>query len=315
MKSFMIEWINDSPVPQRGRFNRKWINFLFAHPLFLRASLIMMNRFAVLFNYRTPFQAHIQKWNVYDVTVRRKTRCVLLTRTSMSALLVCKLIGFRSLNHDRHRHLARCVVTPFHFIGKTKNEAEAFFQQGKRMLTQCEYRATKMFEMAALLMHRESYAVLASINYRYISPPYDRNLAFKFASRGERMGCPHSKGVLAICYLRSLHNPNDYTKVLTLAKESAKVGSCYGQYALAECYRDGIGVAQDYAEIVRLLHLSAGQGYVFAQFKLGSLYHHGIGVAQNDAEAVKWYSLAADQDYFYAKYELNCMRRDGRGGA
>jgi len=278
MKSFMKEWINDSPVPQRGRFNRKWINFLFAHPLFLWASLIMMNRFAVLFNYRTPFQAHTQKWNVYDVAVRKKTLRVLLTRTSMSALLVCRLIGYKSMNHDRHRHLAKCVVTPFHYIGKTKNEAETFFQQGKRMLSQCKYRATKMFEMAALLMHRESYAVLASINHQSISPYY-RSLTFKFASRGETMGCPHSKGVLALFYLNSLINPNDYTKVLTLAKESAKVGSCYGQLALAQCYEDG------------------------------------IGVAQNDAEAVKWYSLAANQDYFYAKYALDCMRRDGRGGA
>ena len=311
----MKEWVNDSPVPQRGRFNRKWINFLFAHPLFLRASLAMMNRFAVLFNYRTPFQAHTQKWNVYDVVVRKKTRRFLLTRTSIAALLVCKLIGFRSLNHDKHLHLARCVVTPFHFIGKTKNEAEAFFQQGKRMLTQCKYRATKMFEMAALLMHRESYAVIASINYQSISPPYYRNIAFKFASRGERMGCPHSKGVLALCYLRSLIKPNDYTKVLTLAQESAKVGSCYGQFALAKCYEDGIGVAQNYAEAGHLLHLSAEQGYVFAQFLLGKLYYYGAGVAQNDAEAVKWYSLAAKQDYFYAQYALDCMRRDGRGGA
>ncbi len=313
-KSFMNTYYNDHPVPQRGRINRNWINFLFAHPLFLRASLIMMHRFAVLFNYRIPSQAPTFVWDVYDVVVKKKTRHVLLTRTSMCGLLVCRLIGFRSMNHDRHRHLAQCVVTPFRFIGKTKNEAETFFKEGKRMLSQCRYRATKMFEMATLLMHRESHAVLSSIIYG-TRCRYFNYLSFKYAVQGERIGCPNSKGALALCYIHGTGVIEDAEKGFTLAQESAKTGSCYGQLALAQCYEDGIGVAQNHAEAAYLLHLSAAQGHVIAQFKLGNLYHHGRGIAQNDAEAVKWYRLAAEQDYFDAKYALRCMIRDGRGGA
>ena len=302
-----MNWHNRNTVPQRGRINRNWINFLFAHPLFLRASLSMMRRFAVLFNYRIPSQAHTQMWDVYDVVVKKKTRHFLLTRTSMCGLLVCRLIGFRSMNHDRHRHLAQCVVTPFRFIGKTKNEAKTLFQEGKRMLSECRYRATKMLEMAALLMHGESHAVLSSI--------LSSRLSFKYAVQGERIGCPHSKGELALCYIHGSYVIKDEAKGLTLAQESAKTGSSYGQFALAMCYINGIGIAQNHADATHLLHLSAAQGHVIAQFELGKLYHHGRGIAQNDAEAVKWYSLAAKQDYFHAKYALRCMIRDGRGGA
>jgi hypothetical protein len=311
--SFMKKYYHHHPVPQKGRINRNWINFLFAHPLFIRASLIMMHRFAVLFNYRIPSQAPTQMWDVYDVVVKKKTRHVLLTRTSMCGLLVCRLIGFRSMNHYRHRHLAQCVVTPFRFIGKTKNEAETFFQEGKRMLSQCRYRATKMFEMATLLMHGESHAVLSSIIYSRCR--YYNYLSFKYAVQGERIGCPHSKGALALCYIHGTGVIKDAEKGFTLAQESAKTGSCYGRLALAICYINGKGVAQNYAEAAHLLHLSAAQGYVFAQFELGNLYQHGRGIAQNDAEAVKWYRLAAKQDNFDAKYALSCMSRDGRGGA
>ncbi len=300
-------WYNGNVVPKRGQINRKWINFLFAHPLFLRANLNMMYRFASLFNYRIPSQAHTQMWDVYDVDVKKNTRDFLLTRTSICVLLVCRLIGFRGMNHDRHRyHLAQCVVTPFRFIGKTKNEAETLFQEGKRMLSQCKYRATKMFEMAALLMHGESHAVLSSIIYESSYPYYD-NLSFKYAVQGERIGCRHSKGSLALCYIHGKGVIKDEAKGLTLAQESAKTGSCYGQLALAMCYINGIGIAQNHAEAIRLLHLSAEQGFVIAQYELGKLYHHGRGIAQNNADAVKWYSLAAKQNHFHAKKNLDRM--------
>jgi TPR repeat protein len=314
MNSFVLNYINKHPVGKRGRKNRNWINFLFAYLLFIRASLNMMYRFEVLFNYRPHQQAHTQMWDVYDVVVRKKTRHFLLTRTSMCGLLVCRLIGVNGMNHARRRHLAKCVVTPFHFIGKTKNEAEIFFQKGKRLLTQCKYTATIMFENAALLMHHESYAVLSSIIYE-TKCPYNNQLSFKYASRGEKFGCPHSKGALALYYIRGRANINDKAKGLALAQESTNAGSCYGQLALGICYKNGIGVAKNDAEAVRLLHLSASHGYVIAQYKLGRLYHHGRVIEQNDAEAVKWYSLAAKQNYFYAKYELDRMSREGRGGA
>jgi hypothetical protein len=315
MNSFMEKWWNRHPVPKRGRRNRKWVDFIFAHPLFLMASLSMMHRWDVLFNYRSPSQAHKQMWDVYQIMVLKKTRCVLLTRTSMCALLVCKLIGFRGIfqgmfQPNQLKYLAKCVVTPFHFIGKTKNEAESLFQEGKKMLKQSSYRATEMFEKASLLMHPESNAVLSNMMFEC-----HHKLSFKYAALGERMGCLHSKGLLAQCYIHGKGVIKDYAKGLALANESAKTGSFYGQFALAICYRNGICVTQDNAETVRLLHLSAAQGYAIAQFGLGTMYDRGVGVAQDDAEAVRLYSLAAEQNYFHAKYQLDCMHRDGRGGA
>ena len=319
MNSFMKQWWNLHPVPKRGQKNRKWVDFIFAYPLFLMASLSMMHRWDVLFNYRSPSQAHKQMWDVYEIVVRRKTRCFLLTRTSMCALLVCKLIGFRGMFHgmfqpNKLKYLAKCVVTPFHFIGKTKNEAEYLFQEGKKMLKLSRYSAIDMFEKASLLMHLESNAVLSDILFESSCPIYDKH-SFKYAALGARMGCRHSKGLLAKCYIYGKGVIKDVAKGLALAKESAKTGSYYGQLALAMCYRNGIGVAQDHAEAVRLLHLSAGQGYVIGQFELGQMYYHGAGVAQDDAEAVRLYILAAEQDHFLSEYQLRCMRHDSRGGA
>jgi len=315
MNSFMNQWWNLHPVPKRGRKNRKWVDFIFAHPLFLMGSLSMMHRWDILFNYRIPSKAHKQMWDVYGIVVRRKTRCVLLTRTSMCALLVCKLIGFRGMfQPNQLKYLAKCVVTPFHFIGKTKNEAEYLFQEGKKMLKQSSYRATEMFEKASLLMHPKSNAVLSNMMFESSCPMNDK-LSFKYAALGERMGCRHSKGLLAKCYIYGKGVIKDVAKGLALAKESAKTGSCYGQSVLAMCYRNGINVSIDYIEAVRLLHLSAGQGYVIAQFELGQMYEFGIGIAQDDSNAVRWYSLAAEQDHFFAKYHLCYMRHDGLGGA
>jgi TPR repeat protein len=245
----------------------------------------------------------------------------------MCELLICKFIGSRGkfrgmFRANQLKHLAECVATTFHFIG-TKNEAEYLFQEGKKILKQSAYSATekcraiKMFEKASLLMHPESNAVLSNMMFESSSPIYNKHskLSFKYAALGARMGCRHSKGLLAKCYIYGKGVIKDVGKGLTLAKESAMTGSCYGQLALAMCYINGIGFAQDHAEAVHLLHLSAGQGYAIAQFELGKMYQFGISVAQDYAEAVRLYSLAAEQDHFLSEYQLRCMRRDGHGGA
>jgi hypothetical protein len=68
--------------------------------------------------------------------------------------------------------------------------------------------------------------------------PRDRSSAFKLAQTGSCQGCPHSQGVLALCYTKcELYEEVDIThdairRARRLAKASAGAGSKYGQFAL-----------------------------------------------------------------------------------
>jgi Sel1 repeat len=307
----IMRWYQNHPTQHKRTLNRKIVTTVFLHPFNIRASLSIMNHWEYMFCGRTPLKAHPQQWSVYNIIVSKKKQVItLLTRTTMCNLLVLKLMGFRDVHYGsrihhsrRAHHLAKCVVSRFHFFGQYKNQAEDLFQEGKRSLAEDGHDFDRRLEMASLLHHGESYALLSI---------YDRNRSFKYAIIGTNTGCTHSRGTLGGCYLNGEGVSRDVVKGIALARDSAAAGSSYGQFVLANCYERGIGVSQDNEEAVRLYRLSVEQGNVWAMKALGYMFMHGKGVAQDNVEAARLFRLANTHYKNIARYELDKMVSDGR---
>ena len=282
----IMRWYQNHPTQHKRTLNRKIVTTVFLHPFNIRASLSIMNHWEYMFCGHTLLQTHPQQWSVYNIIVSKKKQVItLLTRTTICNLLVLKLMGFRDVHYDsriynsrRAHHLAKCVVSRFHFFGQYKNQAEDLFQEGKRSLAQWGHDFDRRLEIASLLHHGESYALL-SIN------DYSEDRSFRFATIGTNMGCAHSRGTLGGCYINARGVSRDVVKGIALARESAAAGSSYGQFVLADCYNHGLGVLQDHEEAVRLYRLSVEQGNVWAMKDLGLMFETGVGVAQDNFEA------------------------------
>jgi TPR repeat protein len=139
--------------------------------------------------------------------------------------------------------------------------------------------------------------------------PEDKQLAFRLAFEGVRLGCEHSCGVLASCFAWGAGCVKDSSRAMQLASKSAAAGSRYGQYAMGRLHFD----EQDDSRAAGLFRQAAAQRLDAAQWCLGFLHQHGKGVNQNVNEALHWYRLAADQGLPLAYVSVAQMYERGEG--
>jgi TPR repeat protein len=139
--------------------------------------------------------------------------------------------------------------------------------------------------------------------------PEDKQLAFRLAFEGVRLGCEHSCGVLASCFAWGAGCVKDSSRAMQLASKSAAAGSRYGQYAMGRLHFD----EQDDSRAAGLFRQAAAQRLDAAQWCLGFLHQHGKGVNQNVNEALHWYRLAADQGLPLAYVSVAQMHERGEG--
>ena len=183
-----------------------------------------------------------------------------------------------------------------------------------------------MADLAWLLLHgREGLRV-------------DTAAAFKLAQEGSRRGCPHSQGVLALCYSSSewcqiADSVENAATARRLASCSAEAGSKYGQFALGWILQEeddewaacrcptsrcnvqyALAAAQglDYAQLqlaicgcsgnseeeLRLSYMAAAQG-------LPEAFEHLADITFNLDERVYWHHRALAAGHSCAKHNLH----------
>ena len=129
--------------------------------------------------------------------------------------------------------------------------------------------------------------------------PADKAAAFKLAQEGSRRGCPHSQGVLALCYSSSewCHIADSDENAATarrLASCSAEAGSKYGQFALGWILQeeDDEWAASRSATSRCIVQyaLAAAQGLDYAQLQLAI-----CGCSSDAEEALRLSYMAAAQ--------------------
>ena len=167
-------------------------------------------------------------------------------------------------------------------------------------------------DLAWLLLHgREGISV-------------DTAAAFKLAQEGSSRGCPHSQGVLALCYTskewypmaRSVENAATARR---LASCSAEAGSKYGQFALG-CILQlennlvfGENWTPDAATALCKVQyaLAAAQGLDIAQVYLGmAVGLDSIESGGGAGEACRLFLLAAAQGSWHAFFLLRQLPFD-----
>jgi TPR repeat protein len=191
---------------------------------------------------------------------------------------------------------------------KVGKEAEELCASG-----QCAAAAVAL-KLAVDLGHLPSRALLAWMLHGREGVAKDHNGAFELVEEGDRLGCHHCQGVMALCYRYGHGCERDAARSLELAYESSGKGSRYGQFVLGELYEVGVGgVAQDGAQALALYRLAAVQNLDHAQWKLGYMYEQGNSVAQDRAEALRLYQLAAAQGLPWALYHIAHCHELGLG--
>ena len=144
----------------------------------------------------------------------------------------------------------------------------------------------------------------------------DRDGTLELAEEGERLGCHHCQGVVALCYGSSYGCDKDTALSLELARESSGRGSRYGQHALGKLhYWGAVELVRDNAQAMSFYRLAAAQGLDEAQRMLGCMYYHGEGVALDYAEALRWFQLAAAQGHAEALCWVALCHENGWGVA
>jgi hypothetical protein len=142
----------------------------------------------------------------------------------------------------------------------------------------------------------------------------DKQAAFRIAQAGARLRCPHSCGVLALCWACGSGCTKDCARALQLARESAAADSKFGQYALARLLFDGGALAAaDDSRAAGFFRMAAAQNLDAAQWALGFLHDHGLGVVQSCSEALMWFRLAASQGMPWACASVAQAYEHGRG--
>jgi hypothetical protein len=154
------------------------------------------------------------------------------------------------------------------------------------------------YQQAVALGHVQAHAPLSFILFggvfERVGVPPDRQKALDIAESGARMGCLHSKGVLAMLSFAY------ESEKLELAQESAESGSIYGLLAVY-LYHHGLWdrSAQSYIQALELL---AEQSVAPAQLVMGTLYYHAdVGVPQDAEKGLQFMKNAASQGFIQAQ--------------
>ena len=134
--------------------------------------------------------------------------------------------------------------------------------------------AASKYRHAAALGHSSFNAELAwMLMWGRSGVPEDKHAAFRAAREGTRLGCAHSKGVLALCYAWGVGCSRDCTRAMQLARESAVAGSKYGNYTLGRLHFNGEGGALQADElVVTKFRMAADEQLDAAQWGMGFLY-------------------------------------------
>ena len=192
---------------------------------------------------------------------------------------------------------------------------EGLFEDGRRLFDAQHYAdAAQRLSQAVDMCHPQAHALLSNllIDGRP-GVPKDHDRAFRLASAGARMCCPHSKGVLGRCWGGGYGTSVDHAVAYELGRESAAAGSFYGQCVVGVCCSFGQGAVMDAEEAVRYFNLSAQQGYSQALYNLGVMHRKGEGVPRDDAEAARLFSIVSAQGHACAQFNLGVMFDKGDG--
>jgi TPR repeat protein len=153
------------------------------------------------------------------------------------------------------------------------------------------------YEQAVAWGHTQACAPLSLMLFgglfERVGIPPDRQKARDIAESGVRMGCPHSKGVLAMISFAY------ESEKLEMAQESADSGSIYGLLAMYLFHhRVWDRFVHSY---IQALKLSAEQSFPPAQLVMGALYYHGDDALPQDAEqGLRLMKNAASQGFIHA---------------
>jgi len=235
----------------------------------------------------------------------------------MLAFLLLQSFGSNNRADASRHHLMQSIVRRM-AAGRVAETPEGLFRDGLLLCSSGRFpAAAEKFETAIALGHTASRAELAWILIQKDprGAAFNAERAFRLAEAGSRLGCLHSRGVLACCYAEGRGCEADYARAMMLASESASAGCRYGQYVLGSLHDDPPkpGIECNFATAAAHYRSAAAQQLEVAQWKLGYIYAYGYSgvINRDDAEALHRYKQAADQGHSSSCFQVAMYYEQG----
>ena len=251
--------------------------------------------------------------SLHPISIKCNMRLNILAKSSLCFELVRRLMNIKKTIHRfTLKHITYVLLRIKNYFLKQYIAQLIPFEKAIHMYNNQSYReAVNLLACAACFNHGKSHALLATILIEgRPNVPKNENDAFEIASAGEKLNCPHSKGVFGYCILlkaisvnpkgRWQRSSKEYQiiKGFNLGRDSSQSDSCYGHFVVGWCFHHGYHVSTDYKRALEFYHRAAAQGVAAAQFNLYLLYNFGEGVTQDKLEARRWWQLAAAHGYY-----------------
>jgi hypothetical protein len=234
-------------------------------------------------------------------------RIALLAKSQLFKLLVSKLMRFeRKYDVWRLNYYMKIVVQRHHWR-VSEYMRHVLFYKGRYFYAHGQFSlAIQFWGQAALLQDKVSHAILADmlIGGRP-GVPKDPIKAFEFASKGERMGCPHSMGVLALCNLNGIGCSPNIEFGEALARYSVERGnSPFDWHVQGITFYSGLINQRDCAEAALCFQKAAAHEHAGSLNLLGVMHQKGLGVFRDYDKSRRCYEQAAKQGLDIAKKNL-----------
>jgi hypothetical protein len=210
-----IAWFEAHPAFPLADPPHEFVTELAAHSMYCLASRRSVQRWEVVFRWRTHLQACTQQWQSICTEIGLKQRRTLIGRGGLCEALVLRLVCVQDDFSLRCMlHLAKCIISRRHFLGSKKCLAQCLYEDGLLLYEKKQFSsAAKSLGQAALLQHPGSHAILSDMLIDSSKGlAMDEKRAFELASAGAVLGCARSQGLLGYLLAHGFGIAQDVTK-------------------------------------------------------------------------------------------------------